>query len=86
MEDDLLANLPPTPASWRYWPAGWLPEPCKTLTIEQNQNPADYTVFNVSYTDVSLQPAQIMIMLTNRHSVTSHGCSAGIRKPTPPRQ
>ncbi|KAK1246210.1 hypothetical protein MKX08_000012 [Trichoderma sp. CBMAI-0020] len=53
LESDLRNNLHPTQSTWDYWGAGWIPQGCKDLANTYHLNPADFTVFNVHYTDCS---------------------------------
>ncbi|KAH7017978.1 uncharacterized protein B0I36DRAFT_394517 [Microdochium trichocladiopsis] len=49
----IMNYMPPTQSHWDQWGAGWTLEDCYNFARERGQNPADYEVFNVHYTDCS---------------------------------
>ncbi|KAJ1323990.1 hypothetical protein MN608_10049 [Microdochium nivale] len=51
--DRIMNHMPPTQSHWDQWGAGWIFADCANFARERGQNPADYEVFNVHYTDCS---------------------------------
>lgn len=54
LEDGLRNHLNPTKSNWDYWGRGWIPKACRDIATSHSLNPADFTVFNVHYSDCNM--------------------------------
>jgi len=62
----LLERMPPTQSSRDQWGAGWIPEECSNFAKSKGENPNDYDVWNVHYTDCG----DAWVMCRHRNSRT----------------
>jgi hypothetical protein len=55
VNDKMMANMPSTKSTYKQWAAGTIPETCANEGKNANPslNPADFQIFDVTYTDCS---------------------------------
>lgn len=53
METQLRQYLPQKAFGYTQWAAGWVPQDCYDAATDNGFSPADYAVYDVTYTDCS---------------------------------
>jgi hypothetical protein len=66
LNQGLVDHLPETSFTKDQWGAGWIPEECKHIVTGNlfdnvNFNPADFNIWNIHYSDVSISLLDLAI-------------------------